>query len=100
MKNIFIHLAQELVQLLLVFGKLVPLLKQEILDTLPIDGPMDEGYFWDTQAVSWKILVNILGNGAQEIARFSKAIIIDVLVALLIVELQINVAYVCLQKRV
>ena len=52
MKNIFIHLAQELVQLLLVFGELVPLLKQEILDTLPIDGPMDEGYFWDTQAVS------------------------------------------------
>lgn len=100
MKNIFIHLAQELVQLLLVFGKLVPLLKQEILDTLPIDGPMDEGYFWDAQAVSWKILVNILGNGAQEITRFSMAIIIDILVALLIVKLQINFAYVCLQKRV
>jgi hypothetical protein len=51
MKNIFIHLAQELVQLLLVFGKLVSLLKQEILDALPIDGPMDEGHFWDAQAV-------------------------------------------------
>lgn len=50
-EHIFVHLAQELIQLLLVLGEFVALLVQQVLDSLAIDGPMSEWHLWDGQAV-------------------------------------------------
>lgn len=44
-KDIFVHLAEKFVQLLLVLLKLMPLLRQQVLNSLSINRPVNKGHF-------------------------------------------------------
>lgn len=46
-KHIFVHLTQEMVHLLVVSLEFVTLLHEHVLNTLAINGPVDEGYLSD-----------------------------------------------------
>lgn len=58
-QDVFEHLTEELAQLFLILLKFVSLLNQQILNTLPIDRPMDERYLWNLSAIIGKILLDV-----------------------------------------
>ena len=101
-KNVPVHLAQELVQLLLIALKFMALLNQKVLDTLSVDRPMRERHFRVLKAllrkVKLKVIVNCSTDVLERTSRWSHDFrIVLSLVILIILEIKIYVRDVCLK---
>lgn len=100
MQHIFIHLTQEFIHLLCVSREFVTLLQKEVLNALPIDWPMGEGYFGNRETVFWKVLAYVLCHRAQHWIHWFCGGSVIIIFTFFVLKLQIYVADVSLKKSV